>query len=157
MPPLKVFALPKVPQWRKQRRGQDPNTQRWVHCSNHTTSCVVPKAAAGGPFLSPALALPHVTPQLEPPPPHTHTSIQTSLYSRMGLNTEPPGSRRWMNEWLSGKMRTQKLKARLRAPLLPRRLTLSDISPPTPDRAAAPICTMGKIAPIHHCVPARMK
>lgn len=115
------------------------------------------QSRCSGAFPKPRPSAPSCHPPARAPPTHTHTSIQTSLYSRMGLNTEPPGSRRWMNEWLSGKMRTQKLRARLRAPLLPRRLTLSDISPPTPDRAAAPICTMGKIAPIHHCVPARMK
>lgn len=53
-----------------------------------------------------------------------------------------------MNEWGSGKMRTQKLKAKVRAPTL-----LSDVSF---SRASLSVCTMGTIAPIH-CVRARMK
>lgn len=83
--PDRVLAWPKVPPWRKWRQGWDPNARHWVQCSNRTTSRVLSKAAAVGPFLSPVLSDP---PQLEPP-----TSSQASLYAVLGLNPEQAGSR----------------------------------------------------------------
>lgn len=74
-----------VPQWGKRRQGRDPNARHWVQCSNRTTSQVLSKVAAVGPFLSP---VPSDPPQLKPP-----TSSQASLDAVLGLNPEPAGSR----------------------------------------------------------------